>query len=214
MEIMTQDIAKLTEALAKAKSSFGPIIKNKTVKTTSFSYDYADLASIEEAIRKPLMENGLTIFQPITMVGEQRILITLLSHISGQWIKGEMPLSNYNGKVQDFGKEITYLRRYAMCSLLGITAEEDTDGNVVVGQDKRADQNVKFTAEKARPTTLTKEQADTIADLVKEHPALKEEILQISGKALLKDIEASKYQSVINYINKHINHNIKAQGAA
>lgn len=135
-EFMSQDISKLSESLSKAKAAFGPILKNKTVKTKSFSYDYADLSSIEDTIKIPMMENGLVIMQPMIMVGAQRVLVTILSHVSGQWIKGEIPLSSNTIEMQTMGKEITYLRRYSLCSILGITPEDDTDGNEEAGKDK------------------------------------------------------------------------------
>ena len=160
------DISKLTEAVAKAKTNFGPIIKNKTVKTPTFSYDYADLSSIEEAIQHALMEQGLTVYQPLTMIEGQRALLTILAHISGQWIRGIMLLSPYNGKIQDAGKEITYMRRYALCSMLCITAEDDIDGNEET--ERYISEKKRMLSEKKSP--LTSQQAQTLQNLVKDHP--------------------------------------------
>lgn len=197
-DLMSSEISKLTEALAKAKVNFGPIVKNKTVKTPSFSYDYADLPSIEEAINKPLMEQGLAVLQPITIIGEQRVLITILSHISGQWMKGIMPLSPYNGKMQESGKEITYLRRYALCSMLCITAEDDTDGNPIVGHDKSSHYDSKTSVK------LSKEQLDTIKVLTKDHPDVREETLKTLGKSMFREIEASKFPAILSMMETKI----------
>ena len=96
--LMSPEISNLTDALAKAKASFGSIYKNKTVRAGQYTFSYADLSSIEEAIREPLMENGLTIMQPIAVDEKQLMLVTILAHSSGQWIKGSIPLSPYNSK--------------------------------------------------------------------------------------------------------------------
>lgn len=170
-EMMTQDIGKLTEALAKAKANFGPIIKNKTVSAGAFKYDYADLASIEEAITRPLCEQGLTIMQPLTNIeGNQRALITMLVHTSGQWIKSIIPLSQYNGKVQDAGKEITYLRRYSLSSLLGISAEDDTDGATNTVEDKKL-------KEAPKKFKLNKEELENLDDLIGDDKERRKNIL-------------------------------------
>jgi len=56
------------------------------------------------------------------------MLITRLMHSSGQWVEGCLPLGNH-AKHQDFGIELSYKRRYALCSILGIMAEDDVDGH-------------------------------------------------------------------------------------
>jgi hypothetical protein len=60
------------------------------------------------------------------------VLVTLLTHTSGEWIKSEFPIkaqpSGKTNEMQALGSGITYLRRYAICSMLGI-AQEDDDGS-------------------------------------------------------------------------------------
>jgi len=134
MEMMSQDISKLSEALSKLQGSVGSVVKNKSVKVRtksgdSYSYSYADLTGIWETIRKPLTETGLAIAQTFSENTHGPQIVTVLMHSSGQWLKSILPL-NYAGlKVQELGSEITYMRRYALSSILGITTdEEDDDG--------------------------------------------------------------------------------------
>lgn len=58
---------------------------------------------------------------------------TVLVHTSGQWLSESLyvPISKEKGKsnAQMAGSIITYLRRYAWASVLGIYSDEDTDGN-------------------------------------------------------------------------------------
>jgi hypothetical protein len=52
-------------------------------------------------------------------------------HTSGQWIESSMtlPLNLENKNIaQSAGSIITYLRRYSLSAMLGIYADEDTDG--------------------------------------------------------------------------------------
>lgn len=127
------DYGALAAALAKAQSSFPVITRSRTVKVTSksgasYTFKYAPLDTIFDAVRKPLAENGLAITQLI----DGTDLVTMLLHSGGATISGRAPLPNH-GTVQDLGSAITYLRRYALQAILGIASEEDDDGNHASG---------------------------------------------------------------------------------
>jgi len=86
-----------------------------------------------EASKPALTENGLTISQ-FPCSDESGVGIeTILLHTSGEWIscRYTMPLGEEKGKslAQVAGSIITYLRRYAWASVLGMYADDDTDGN-------------------------------------------------------------------------------------
>lgn len=139
--------ADLAAALAKAQGSFPAIKKEHVAKVrgeskhgepVEFSYGYADLADILDAIRKPLSENGLSIIQPIVPSDPEHVLlVTRLLHSSGQWIESAYPIDVYE-KPQEMGSAITYARRYALTALLGIAAEEDDDGQTAQGSSRAA----------------------------------------------------------------------------
>lgn len=143
----SETIKELADALAKAQGAFPAIRKGKTakVKGTSksgkdfeYSYAYADLSDIMDAIRKALAENGLSIIQPIGKGtnGDGLVLVTRLLHSSGQWLEEDYPVDVYE-RPQEQGSAITYARRYAVTALLGIAAEEDDDGQAAQGGDRR-----------------------------------------------------------------------------
>jgi hypothetical protein len=56
------------------------------------------------------------------------VLFTKLVHVSGEAWNHETPLYLTDKTMQGLGAAITYARRYAWQSVLGIAAEEDTDG--------------------------------------------------------------------------------------
>ena len=127
---------KLNAALAKFHDSLeGNIEKNKK----GFNYDYADLTSTLNFIRKPLAENGLAITQaPVTYRDVEPplpVLQTTLLHTSGEYIQSEFPLdmnwrSLTKGNVmQNIGSMLTYVKRYSLQSILSLGVEKyDDDG--------------------------------------------------------------------------------------
>lgn len=123
----------LAAALAKAQGSFAPVKRDKTVtvKTKtggSYSFSYAPLDTILEAVRQPLADNGLVVVQLL----DDDDLVTSLLHESGAVLSGRVSLPRTDD-IQGFGSAITYLRRYAIQALLGIAAEDDDDGNRAAG---------------------------------------------------------------------------------
>ena len=125
-------IGKLTEALAKAQIAFLPIKQTERVDFTTKTggrkkYNYAPLSEVIDAIRKALSDNALAIMQPTKLVEGKLIVETLLSHSSGEWVKGEILIESQTQDAQSQGSALTYARRYALSSLLGIASEEDDD---------------------------------------------------------------------------------------
>ncbi len=128
----SDQINELATALAKAQSEMtgakldaaNPHLKNK----------YASLASYIEAARKPLTDNGLAFTQLIQQSPKGVALETILMHSSGQWMRSKVlinaSLSNRGvNEAQAFGSALTYYKRYALASMLGISVEsEDDDG--------------------------------------------------------------------------------------
>src|SRR5688572_8842240 len=108
---------KLTAALVKAQTAIVPPTKDKTAKIGAYQYNYADLAAIIDASRKPLADNGLAITSTTEANGHV-ILSSRLMHVSGQWIEATYPLPA-DCTPQQMGSAITYGRRYTLCALLG-----------------------------------------------------------------------------------------------
>jgi ERF superfamily len=118
-------------ALAKLQSGLPKVVKDKTAKVPmksggSYSYKYADLASVTEQILPRLAENGLAfIARPTLNEAGKLVLAYSLVHESGEREDGEYPLTG--GSPQEIGGAITYARRYALCAATGIAADEDDD---------------------------------------------------------------------------------------
>ena len=124
----SESIALLAGALAKAQLQIEPASKNAT--NPHFRSHYADLASIWDACRGPLNTNGLSIVQfPCDGEVGRTGLCTMLLHSSGEFISEVVTTRSQKDDPQGLGSALTYLRRYALAAVVGVTATEDDDGN-------------------------------------------------------------------------------------
>ena len=124
----SESIALLAGALAKAQMQIEPASKNAT--NPHFRSHYADLASIWDACRGPLNTNGLSIVQfpcdgEVGRIG----LCTMIVHSSGEWMSETITVKALKEDPQFLGGVLTYLRRYSLAAVVGVTATEDDDGN-------------------------------------------------------------------------------------
>jgi hypothetical protein len=135
-------IGQLAKALAMAQGEFKPIVKDKVVKSSSYSYRYADLASVREAVTSALTKNGLAVIQTFRPNGGvHQYVDTLLVHSSGESISSSYQIPA-TGKQQEIGSAITYARRYSLCAILGVVAEDDDDGNAADQKQVKVEQTV------------------------------------------------------------------------
>lgn len=120
----SESIKNLAGALIKFQTEVKAV--KKDANNPFFKSKYADLASIIEAIREPLSKNELAFAQfPTGTCG----LTSILMHSSGEFIEDTFTMVPVDNKPQTAGSAITYMRRYALGSMLGVATEEDDDGN-------------------------------------------------------------------------------------
>ena len=129
----SETIGALAESLAKVQGSIETVKKTKKAEGKKFSYNYADIASVIEAVQIPLAQNGLALIQ--TPLDVRRIdgarpeyivtVITELMHASGEWIRFSTDMLCEREGAQGIGSAITYARRYALSALLMIPQEDD-----------------------------------------------------------------------------------------
>ncbi len=129
---------KLAAALAKAQGAMENAKKeseNQAFKRGDKVSKYADLASVWDAIRKPMADNGLCVMQWPRTVDKGVEIETELLHESGQFMRDTLWLPCPTMTVHTVGSTITYGRRYALMSVVGI-APEDDDGNAAAEAHK------------------------------------------------------------------------------
>jgi hypothetical protein len=153
----------LFTALSIAQSEFPPIRKSTTVKvkTTSgeFTYTYATLDEIIDAIRPALQANGLAFSQGASSIDGAPHICTVILHSSGEALHtGHVPLvtkkklgasgQDVSGP-QEMGGGLTYARRYSLSLAFGIASEDDDDANA--GEDHHAERKYNARKESAPP---------------------------------------------------------------
>ena len=150
----SEKIDTLTQALVDAqKATRGAEIN---ADNPFYKSKYADLPAVCRASKTALANNGLAISQgcdfdlnPIT--GEPvEFLVTMLSHISGQWIQSRQVFKPVKPGGQERGKEITYARRYSSLAIINnyATDDPDLDSEAIQGDDKLKKEEAKKVGEK------------------------------------------------------------------
>jgi len=119
----SEQTGELAAALAKAQGEMGAATKDAA--NPFFKSRYADLSSIIEASRGALTKNGIAVIQVPSSDGARVTVTTRLLHSSGQWLEGEVSATAKDASPQSVGSSITYLRRYALQSFVGVATADD-----------------------------------------------------------------------------------------
>lgn len=139
----SESINKLLEAFAKAQAEFTTLPKDKS----GYGYKYTDLDTVISTVRPILAKNGLGFMQSLTTLetGKSGITTRIFS-AGGEYIEDTIALPEISvGKTnaaQNMGAAITYMKRYALCAILGISSDEDTDA--ATGREQTGRQNNAF----------------------------------------------------------------------
>ena len=138
----SESITDLATALCLAQAEMGGAIKDST--NPFFNSSYADLSSVIKVIKEPFAKWGLSFVQlPVTSAGGNGVGVsTMLMHKSGQWLQGEYLLPMDKVTPQGAGSAITYARRYALQSLVGIPSVDDDSELAMFGFDRNEDNTV------------------------------------------------------------------------
>lgn len=140
----SEAINEIAAALSVAQAKFSNPQRNRTVKVRTkagdtYEFAYATLDAILDMVRGPLGGNSLALCHAIIEDAKGPLCITRLMHASGQWIETAVPVLVADGaNAQGWGSAITYAKRYGLCALLGVAADEDDDGNTACGNHATA----------------------------------------------------------------------------
>jgi len=127
-------------ALSKAQAEIAGAAKDST--NPFFNSNYADLQSVWDACRGPLVKNGLCVIQTTELVGDVLFLKTTLAHSSGQYIFGMLPIKPVKQDPQALGSALTYGRRYALAAMVGVYQTDDDAESAMGGYEPQDKPNV------------------------------------------------------------------------
>lgn len=132
----SESMTKLAKAMLNVQQALMPVAKdseNPFVKSK-----YASLNAVMNACREVLLSNGIWVSQfPVPVESGYLGLVTKLMHAeSGEWQASclVMPLSKADP--QGYGSALTYARRYALATLVGLVTESDDDAEAAMGRER------------------------------------------------------------------------------
>ena len=126
----SESVKALLESFAKAQAKFPTLPKDKS----GYGYKYTDLDTVISTVRPILAENGLGFMQTLGALESGKSAITTrVFNTAGEWIEDTGPLPDVamakTNAAQNLGAAITYMKRYALCAMLGMSSDEDVDAN-------------------------------------------------------------------------------------
>jgi hypothetical protein len=138
MQRSSETIGTIAAALAKAQAqlvnpekSLVGTIGSDQVGGSQRSFRYAPLSSGLDIVRKTLSQHEIATVQTTSIDETAGIvrLSTVLAHASGEWIASDWPVCaiSETAAPHRMGAALTYARRYALFTLVGIAGEDDLD---------------------------------------------------------------------------------------
>ena len=153
MQRASETIGAIAAALAKAQAeltnpekSLTATIRASHPRDRDQTFRYAALSSGLDIVRKTLGGHEIATVQTTAIDNEAGLirLTTTLAHASGEWLSSEWPVCPIaeTAAPRRMGAALTYARRYALFTLVGIAGEDDLDapdlaeGAIADGADK------------------------------------------------------------------------------
>jgi hypothetical protein len=138
MQYSSDRVGALAAALAKAQAEIANPEKSLTAtivspfaRMGSRTFRYAPLSSGLDLVRKCLGQHEIATVQTTTIDRDSGLirLTTTLVHASGEWVSSDWPVCpvSETAAPHRLGAALTYARRYALFTLVGIAGEDDLD---------------------------------------------------------------------------------------
>lgn len=148
MQRSSETIGSIAAALAKAQAeltnpekSLTGVIPSPHPRGEDRSFRYAPLSSGLEIVRKTLSKHEIAAVQTTAIDPDAGLirLTTTLAHSSGEWLSSEWPVCTMadTAAPRRMGAALTYARRYALFTLVGIAGEDDLDAPDLSDGDSR-----------------------------------------------------------------------------
>ena len=129
----SESISELSKALAKFQENVKQPLKDKN--NPFFKSKYVPLENVVEAITQEAPKHGLSFVQWALNDDTGRVgVATMLMHESGEFIEFDpVHMKADKETAQGAGALISYLKRYSLSAVFGITSDQDDDGNSASG---------------------------------------------------------------------------------
>ena len=194
----SESIKNLATALHKAQGQIKHAIKDAA--NPFFKSRYADLVSVWDAIRDAFQANGLSVSQMPDMDGEKPVLVSILMHVSGEYLESRILLNPAKNDPQGIGSCISYYRRYSLQAIAGVCADDDdgeaahgripTKVDVTTGEVKKAQTKLSDTDKAALGIYGSCIEQGLGDEGVKAYGAVKKQLGYSSREAILAGVKA------------------------
>lgn len=175
----SEQVDQLFNALALASDEMGQAKADAINK--HLGAEYASLAALQEAYKKPCAKYKLAVIQTVNSDGDNYFVETVVAHASGQWMSSTMKVFFEKQTMQSLGAAVTYAKRYSIASMLGLSAEVDDAAVEAVQKKASAHTQTKLAAVKVQEDLSKRLSEKPIAPQPPDHE-----------KAMLARIEAIK----------------------
>ena len=130
-------LAKAQAELANPEKSLTATIRSGVPREGERTFRYAPLSSGLDIVRKALGRHEIATVQATAIDNEAGLirLTTTLAHSSGEWMSSDWPICaiSETATPHRMGAALTYARRYALFTLVGIAGEDDLDAPDLIG---------------------------------------------------------------------------------
>ena len=200
----SESILKISKALIEFRKDVKQPMKD--ADNPYFKSKYVPLENVVEAIDEVAPSKGLAFTQWALNDEQGRVgVATLLLHDSGEFIEYDPVFMNADKNTpQGAGSLITYLKRYTLSAIFGITSDEDDDGNQATGNGTKKPKQQRQDAGKVE---LVKNNATVLAKILtaNDQPMTQQDIISayLNG-GNLKDVSNEVLVEISNRIKAKI----------
>lgn len=160
------DDKEILKAIDLVKKSLKPLKKTKT--SADGAYKYVTLDDVMEILKKTLPKYKLGFVQFLEEKDGNNCLKTIVFHESGQNVTSSALIpdikDDFLSTMQSVGSNITYMRRYALCTIFGICSEDDTDGQSSAPGYSQKDKDL--IQERCKQRQLSAESVKKVKDMI------------------------------------------------
>lgn len=187
--LQTENIKTLSAALVKVQAELKTLLKDKQ----GYGYKYSDLDTVISTVRPLLAKNNVGFMQSLSILDSRPALTTRLFNSEGEYIEDTIYLPavelGKTNSAQNLGASITYMKRYALCSMLGISCDEDVDAASLTPApvvSKATPDKKAGTVKKSSPAKWTEAEGKELANLLSSKNA--------EGKDIFTEEDKKKFR--------------------
>lgn len=211
----SKELDKFGEAFSKAQAEFSPIKPNR--ENTFLKSRYADLEAILDSVKVALGKHSLSFIQQEEDHNGATTLTTTLLHASGQWVASRRRIVSKNeAQQQEFGKALSYERRYAAMCILGVATNQDKDDDDASDNTyqsvKRASTKLTVEPKFMGNETISTDQLEEIEMELDGFAEIGAKILDKFNIAELADIPKSQYSAIMKRTRELKQATLSAEG--